>query len=126
MASAALPSRGNQRTCHRFLITTGLDVIRDLRRPSLWRPFSSVCDPQLPSPAESGCRRAQRRAPCLTQLAQLRFRLLRPVGHAHFAVHRHRGGEVLLGLLAIAPAAVKFAEAEVAMGDTRTHAAGLG
>jgi hypothetical protein len=33
MAGAALPSRGNQRTCHRFLITTGLEVIRDLRRP---------------------------------------------------------------------------------------------
>src|SRR5262245_53141245 len=49
----------------------------------------------------------------LTQLAQLPFRLLKPVGHAHFAVHRHCGGEVLLGLLAIAPAAVTFAEAEV-------------
>jgi hypothetical protein len=36
-----------------------------------------------------------------------------------------RGGEVLLGLLEIAPAAVKFAETEVAMGDERAHAAGL-
>src|SRR5262245_41380696 len=65
------------------------------------------------------------RAPWLTQLAQLRFRLLKPVGHAHFAVHRDRGGEVLLGLLAIAPAAVRFAEAEVAVSYLRTHAAGL-
>ena len=65
------------------------------------------------------------RAHALTQLAQLPFRLLKPVGHAHFAVHSHRGGEVLLGLLAIAPAAVKFAEAEVAVSYLRTHAAGL-
>jgi hypothetical protein len=33
---------------------------------------------------------------------------------------------VLVGLLAIAPPAVKFAETEVAVGDLRTHAAGLG
>jgi hypothetical protein len=33
--------------------------------------------------------------------------LLQPVGHAHFVLHRHHGGEVLLGLLAIVPAAVK-------------------
>jgi hypothetical protein len=65
-----------------------------------------------------------RRAPCLTQLTQLRFRLLKPVGHAHFAVHRHRGGEVLLGLLAIAPAAVKSAETQVTVSDERAHAAG--
>ena len=64
--------------------------------------------------------------PCLTQLAQLLFRLLQPVRHVHFAVHRHRGREVLLGLLAIAHAAVKFAETEVAVGDKRAHAAGLG
>ena len=62
---------------------------------------------------------------CLSQLAQLCFRLLRPVGHAHFSVHRHRGGEVFLGLLAIAPGAVKFAETEVAVSNMRTHAAGL-
>ena len=75
--------------------------------------------------AESGCRCALGRAPWLTQLAQLRFRLLKPVGHTHFAVHRYRMAEVLLGLLAIAPAAVKFAEAEVAVSYLRTHAAGL-
>jgi pimeloyl-ACP methyl ester carboxylesterase len=74
--------------------------------------------------AEYRCTR--RRAPCLTQLAQLRFRLLRPVGHAHFAIHRQRGGEVLLGLLAIAAAAMQFAEAQMAMGDKRTHVARLG
>jgi hypothetical protein len=64
-------------------------------------------------------------APILTQLAQLRFRLVKPVGHAHFTVHRHRGGEVIMGLLAIAPAAMQFAVAQVAMGDKRSHAAGL-
>jgi hypothetical protein len=69
-----------------------------------------------------------RKASCasLTQLAQLCLRLLQPVGHAHFAVHRHRGGNVLLGLLAISPAAVNFAATHVAMGDKRAHAARLG
>jgi hypothetical protein len=33
---------------------------------------------------------------------------------------------VLLSLLAIAPAAMQFAEAQLAMGEKRTHAAGLG
>src|SRR5262245_17437726 len=98
--------------------------------PSDSSPNGAVCQVQK-SPdtffdAESGCRCARGRAPWLTQLAQLRFRLLKPVGHAHFAVHRDRVAEVLLGLLAIAPAAVKFAEAEVAVSYLRTHAAGLG
>jgi hypothetical protein len=48
--------------------------------------------------------------PILTPMAQLRLRLLWLMGHAHFAVHPDRSGEVLLDLLAIAPAAVKFAE----------------
>jgi len=61
----------------------------------------------------------------LIQLAQLPFRLLKPVGHAHFAVHRHRGGEVVLCLLAMAPPAVKFGETEVAVGNERAYAAGL-
>jgi len=75
--------------------------------------------------AESGCRLhgvVQR----LTQPAQLCFPPLRPVGHPHLVVHLYSGGEVLLGLLAIAPAAVKCAETEVAVSDQRTHAAGLG
>src|SRR5215813_4129326 len=62
---------------------------------------------------------------CLSQLVQLCFRLSRPVGHAHFSVHRDRGGEVPMGLFVIARAAVKFAETEVAVSDLRTHAAGL-
>ena len=41
-------------------------------------------------------------------------------------VHRRRGGEVLLSFLPIAHAAAELAEAEVAMGDERTHAARLG
>jgi hypothetical protein len=75
--------------------------------------------------AESGSRRARRGAHALTQLAHLCLRLPRPVGHAHFAVHLYRGGEMLLRLLEIAIAAMQFAETEVAMGDKRTHAAGL-
>ena len=59
---------------------------------------------------------------CLSQLAQLCFRLLRPVGDAHFSVHRHRGGEVPLGLLVIAREAVKFAKTEVAVGREWAHA----
>jgi len=64
--------------------------------------------------------------PCLTQLAQLLFRLLQPVRHVHFAVHRRRDGEVFLSPLAIAPAMMQFGEAEMTMGYERAHAAGLG
>src|SRR5215831_373750 len=97
--------------------------------PSDSSPNGAVCQVQK-SPdtffdAESGCRFARCRAPWLTQLAHLCFRPFRPVGRAHFTVHRHRGGEVLLGLLAIAPAAVKLAETEVAVSDQRTHTAGF-
>src|SRR5262245_20981814 len=51
----------------------------------------------------------------------LRGRLLQPVRHAHLAVHRRRGGEMLLRLLALARAAVELAEAEVAVGDEGAH-----
>src|SRR6266508_2529632 len=50
------------------------------------------------------------------------FCSLQPVRHAHLAVHRRRGGEVLLRLLALARAPVELAEAEVAVGDERAHA----
>jgi hypothetical protein len=46
-----------------------------------------------------------------------RLRLLQPVRHPHLAVHRRRGGEMLLGLLALVRAPVELAEAEVAVGD---------
>src|SRR5215831_7634152 len=55
-------------------------------------------------------------------LLNLRLRLLQPVRHVHFAIHRRRGGEVLLGLLALAGAPVELAEAEVAVGDERAYA----
>jgi hypothetical protein len=48
--------------------------------------------------------------------------LLQPVRHAHLAVHRRRGGEVLPGLLALVRAVVELAEAEVAVGDEGAHA----
>src|SRR5262245_5616977 len=51
------------------------------------------------------------------QLFHLRLRLLQPERHLHLAVHRRRGGEVLLRLLALARAPVELAEAEVAVGD---------
>jgi hypothetical protein len=53
---------------------------------------------------------------------QLRLRLLQPVRHPHLAVHRRRGGEMLLRLLALTRAPVELAEAEVAVGDERAHA----
>ena len=59
--------------------------------------------------------------PCLTQLAQLRLRLLQPVCHVHFAIHRGRDSEVLLSLLGM-----QFAEAQVAVGDEWADAAWLG
>ena len=61
----------------------------------------------------------------LTQLIQLCFRPLQPIRHAHFTVHRHRGGEVLLGLSAIGPTKMEFAEPQAAVGNERAHAAGL-
>src|SRR5262245_43366080 len=52
--------------------------------------------------------------------------LLQPVRHAHLAVHRRRGSEMLLRLRALARAPVELAEAEVAVGDEGAHAARLG
>src|SRR5215831_11987636 len=51
------------------------------------------------------------------ELRHLRLRLLQPVRHPHLAVHRRRGGEVLLRLLALDRAPVELAKAEVAVGD---------
>src|SRR5262245_55713737 len=55
----------------------------------------------------------------------LRPRLFQPVRHPHLAVHRRRGGEVLLCLLALARAPVQLAETEVTVRDEGTHAAWL-
>src|SRR5262245_8685665 len=60
------------------------------------------------------------------QLLQFRLRLLQPVRHAHLAVHRRRGGEVLLRLLAFTRASVELPEAEVAVGDEGAHAKLIG
>jgi hypothetical protein len=59
-------------------------------------------------------------------LTYFSHRLFPPACHAHFAVHRRRDGEVLLSLSGIADAVMHFAETEVAVGDERAHAAGLG
>src|SRR5262245_3268458 len=56
------------------------------------------------------------------QLPPLGLGLLEPVRHPHLAVHRRRGCEMLLRLLALARAPVEFAEAEVAVRDEGTHA----
>ena len=55
----------------------------------------------------------------MTQLGKwppFRLRLLQPEQHVHLAVHGHRGGEVLTGLLPFARSQVEAAEAEVAVG----------
>src|SRR5262249_17510584 len=62
----------------------------------------------------------------LPKLAHFSRGLLHPVGHIHFAVHRRRDGEVLVCLLAVATVAMHFGKTKVAVGDERTHAAGLG
>jgi len=59
---------------------------------------------------------------CSCELPQLRLRLLQPVRHPHLAVHRRRGSEVLLCLLALAGPAMKRAETEVAVGQERVQA----
>src|SRR5262249_42489623 len=46
----------------------------------------------------------------------LPLRLLQPVRHPHLAVHRRRGGEMLLRLFALARAPGELAEAEAAVG----------
>src|SRR4029453_2507559 len=60
------------------------------------------------------------------QAAQHLFSVLQPVGHAHLAVHRHRRGDVLARLLALACAPVELPEAEGAVGDKRAHPTRLG
>src|SRR6266852_4852212 len=60
------------------------------------------------------------------QLPHLRLRLLQPELHVHLAVHRCRSGEVFHGLLLLTGYSIELAEAEVAVGDERTHAARLG
>src|SRR5262245_8290936 len=60
----------------------------------------------------------------LAQASSLQFcsRVLQPELHVHLTVHRRRGGQMLLRLLALARAPVELAEAEVAVGDEGTHA----
>src|SRR4029450_10052891 len=60
------------------------------------------------------------------QVPHLRLRLLQPVRHAHLTVHRRRGGEMLLRLLALAGAQVELAEVTVAVGHERAHAELIG
>ena len=62
----------------------------------------------------------------VTSAIQLRLRLLQPEAHVHLAVHRGRGGEVLLRLLALGGSTEELGEAEVTVGDERAHAARLG
>src|SRR5262249_20611648 len=55
------------------------------------------------------------------QFRHLPLRLLQPIRHPHLAIHRRRGGEVLLRLLALARAPVQLAQTEVAVGDEGAH-----
>src|SRR5213593_4810052 len=66
--------------------------------------------------SKAHCGQVMRRAPSLILC------LLQPVRHPHLSIHRRRGSEVLLRLLALACAPVELAEAEVAVGDERAHA----
>jgi len=54
--------------------------------------------------------------PRQSQLARLRFRLLQPEVHVHFAVHRRGSGEMFAGLLPTAGALIQLAKAEVTVG----------
>ena len=47
--------------------------------------------------------------------------LFEPVRHPHLAIHRSGGRQVLSGFRIIAGPTVQLAEAEVAVGDERTH-----
>jgi hypothetical protein len=50
-----------------------------------------------------------------------RRRLLQPVPHLHFAVHRDCGIEVLQGFPATARAATEFPESKMTVGDEWLH-----
>src|SRR2546428_240182 len=81
-------------------------------------PGRNSCQPS--SPMEMICDRGPVVVivPCpfvLRERGYLRLRLLQPEVHVHFAVHRRRGGEVLLGRYTLAGAPVQFAEAEGAL-----------
>src|SRR2546422_6872104 len=81
-------------------------------------PGRNSCQPS--SPMEMICDRGPVVVivPCpfvLRERGYLRLRLLQPEVHVHLAVHRRRGGEVLLGRYTLACAPVQFAEAEVAI-----------
>src|SRR5215471_5323656 len=51
---------------------------------------------------------------------------LQPEGHVHLAVHRRRGGEVLAGVVPLAPALVENTETPVTVSDKGTHAPRFG
>src|SRR5262249_24369786 len=55
------------------------------------------------------------------EVMQFCFRLLQPEPHVHLAVHGRRGGEILARLLSLAGACEELTEAEMAVGDERTH-----
>src|SRR5262245_350427 len=57
---------------------------------------------------------------------QLCLCLFQVEAHVHLAVHRRRDREVLLSLLTLCGSPVELAKAEVAVGDERAPAAGLG
>src|SRR3989442_1145742 len=68
-----------------------------------------------PEPAPRRDAPGSERAPIasLIQARQLLLRLLQPEPHVHLAVHRRRGREVLVGLLALPCASVELPQAEV-------------
>src|SRR6266508_2222821 len=108
-----VPSKPTARACPGPVVTRDhLDMSASCLRRSCLRtgPVSSLPGRHGPSP----------------QLPRLRLRLLQPEPHVHLAVHRRRGGEVPLRLLALARSTVERAEAEMAVGGERAHAAGVG
>jgi hypothetical protein len=54
--------------------------------------------------------------------SSLRLRLLQPEPHVYLAVPRRRGGQVLLGLLALPGSSIPPADTEVAVGDEEAPA----
>src|SRR6266508_5313513 len=108
-----VPSKPTARACPGPVVTRDhLDGSASCFRRSCLRagPVSSLPGRRGPSP----------------QLPRLRLRLLQPEPHVHLAVHRRRADEVLPRLLARTRAPAELAEAEVAVGDERAHAAWLG
>src|SRR5262249_52045579 len=101
-----------------------------IRSPRYWSRYSSRDRARTPSGEITGTfARFVKVDSCplpLPKLAHISRGLLQPVRHVHFAVHRRSDGKLVPSLRGIPSTATELAQAKVAMGNERTHAARFG